>query len=203
MHNEFCEYAEVLPVNIELERQLAIASLKRAEFAYRHPLGFLHIGVSLGESGSYTRLHVWRGGGQVDDIPHSHTSAMHSTILVGDITNIEWQLSETPNAIESHVYKVTSITGEKSYNSFAFNAKFVRIAERKIKEKQCYMVPSGIFHSNICSSRICITLVRRDRKRLKNSLVAANLEEGEFELRTAVALEPMWKADIIKMLERG
>lgn len=174
----------------ELARAFSIAleQIRSTAPLVEHPLGFcMFPPMGATAHGGYSRLHVWHRQDALTQVPHSHSSNLRSTILVGRIRNNIWTVHQD-EAADMPVVTIDKY-GRTAPDYRALGE--LRLAVAASLEFQCgerYDVPAGVFHSNECLSDTCVTWVERAAGIRQPSQVAKPLADILAARRPPVSL---------------
>jgi hypothetical protein len=147
----------------------------------RHPLGFLH--AALWTAGAETlRLHVWPRHGErrrAEWPVHDHMWHLASVLLVGQLTNILYSVSDAAPAPERRLFEV-HYDGQR--NDLVPTGRLVAVNEfcRTVYAAgEMYQVESGQFHETVVAEDVFVaTLVLASTVRERPPLVVADQTTG-------------------------
>jgi hypothetical protein len=152
-----------------------LAKLHDVGQASAHPLGFTVLMQVPDGQGGYARLHVWRRHPTMEQVPHSHSSHLRSTVLAGQLRNTMWSVSKPT----SDGIPLVSVSKDEDCVRRYKEAGHTQIRIRSVQDfgpGESYVVPEGEFHSNECLSEMCVTMVHRQSSSGMLSRIATTLE---------------------------
>jgi hypothetical protein len=187
-------------MNLASIYEISLNCLRCVESAIVHPLGFSTLPKLMDKSGGYSRVHIWRRDLVIQQIPHSHSSHLRSTILLGKLRNTFWIKSE-PSRGDTQIFTIDKGLGEQRHFRFSGTGNFVSMSTQDFEPGDVYEVEAGKFHSNECLSDLCITHVHRRASSGMLSQIALPASQGASNRRVRSMLSKSEIGAIIVAVE--
>lgn len=132
-----------------------------------HPLGFARLDAGrIGDAD--LRIHIWPEGQRIKQRPnwaiHTHLFLLESMVLVGKVTNIDWDVEDDPVAPTHRLYAVR-YQGQNSVMDALPRTVRCRVKmQTTVEAGGTYRVEVGRFHSSeVEESRFVVTAVKATR----------------------------------------
>lgn len=152
-----------------------------------HPLGFAKLTVTKGfdGDGSSLQVHLWTSSSKLE-MPHSHSNALRSHVVVGSIGLKKWHFDED-DAGKSSLFEINhGYGGTREYvfskrgNSRVWESSFVDAGHS-------YRIEPGELHTSALSAcSACTIVIRSGSKKILSTCVDPdqNLIGGKYLSRT-------------------
>lgn len=180
-------FIEAVPRRVFADLRVSIArAMPHLSWRY-NGLGVLQAYLSEGDADEL-RVHVWHPSLEKPGIKysgkiHDHRFDLRSTVLLGSIGHVEynltprvdgsWETHEVVNArkamADSTVYKGGVFDGQVASTGDYFSANQVPFTFR---EGEIYIFPKGLFHESHVNG-LCVTLVRKQNQEERKAKILA------------------------------
>jgi len=180
--------------------EFSLGCLRDADAAIAHPLGFTMLPQIQDEAGGYSRVHIWRRNPAIQQVPHSHSGHLRSTILLGRLRNTFWMPFEHSQG-DTRIFTIHKGMGDNRRRQFSGTGSFAATSVQEFEPGNVYEVHAGKFHSSECLSDVCVTHVHRQASIGIRSQIVISDSKAEFIQQVRLTLLKTDLSAIIIALE--